>query len=294
LSRAHVVHEGVPLRGRGANYTLARGVVEWTLANAYRRDWPARVVRRLGLQRRVRVREDRVATPRWPTGARALRIAFASDLHAGPTTHPSVLDEAFAALAAADADVVLLGGDYVFLTADRIAEVARRLARLPRPRLGVFAVMGNHDLWADDAAIAAALSSAGARVLINERVALPAPFAHVALVGLDDPWTGTRAQPAFLDDDRVRVLLVHAPEAMLYLDDAPFELALCGHTHGGHIALPGGVPILVPGPASRRFAHGRYDLPGGRTLIVSRGVGSTEVALRLNADPDILVVELGG
>jgi len=37
-------------------------------------------------------------------------------------------------------------------------------------------------------------------------------------------------------------------------------LMLSGHTHGGHIALPGGVPILVPGPASRRFAHGRYDL----------------------------------
>ncbi|MBC7977333.1 MAG: metallophosphoesterase, partial [Myxococcales bacterium] len=99
-----------------------------------------------------------------------LRIAFASDLHAGPTTHPTVLDDGFAALAAAEADVILLGGDYVFLTADRISEIARRLAQLPRPRLGIFAVMGNHDLWADDAAIAAALSQAGARVLVNERV----------------------------------------------------------------------------------------------------------------------------
>jgi predicted MPP superfamily phosphohydrolase len=276
------------------NYTRARGVVEWTLANAYRHDWPARLVRRLGLQRRVQVRTHRIAAPRWPADAPPVRIAFASDLHAGPTTHPSVLDEAFAALAAVEADLLLLGGDYVFLTADRIGEVARRLARLPRPRLGVFAVMGNHDLWADDAAIAAALTGAGARVLVNERVSLPPPFAHVALVGLDDPWTGVRAQPAFHEDDRVRVLLVHAPEAMLYVGDAAFDLALCGHTHGGHIALPGGVPIVVPGPASRRFAHGRYDLPGDRTLIVSRGVGSTEVALRLNADPDVLVVELGG
>ena len=283
----------MPLRGRGSSYTRARGVVEWTLANAYRRDWPARIVRTLGMQRRVHVRAHRVAAPGWPAGAPALRIAFASDLHAGPTTHATVLDDAFAALAAAEADVLLLGGDYVFLTADRIAEVARRLAQLPRPPLGVFAVMGNHDLWADDAAIAAALSGAGARVLVNERVALPAPFAHVALVGLDDPWTGVRALPPFRDDDRVRVLLVHAPEAMLYLAGVAFDVALCGHTHGGHIALPGGVPILVPGPASRRFAHGRYDLDGDRTLIVSRGVGSTEVALRLNADPDILVVELG-
>lgn len=151
----------MPLRGRGANYTRARHVVEWTLANAYRRDWPARIVRTLGMQRRVCVREHRVATPRWPSDARPLRIAFVSDLHAGPTTHATVLDDAFAALASARADVLLLGGDYVFLTADRIAEVSRRLAQLPEPPFGVFAVMGNHDLWADDAAIAAALSRAG-------------------------------------------------------------------------------------------------------------------------------------
>jgi predicted MPP superfamily phosphohydrolase len=253
------------------------------LTNAFRGDWPARVVHTLGMQRRVVVREHRIAV------GPPLRIAFASDLHAGPTTHPTVLDDAFAALAAAEPDVLLLGGDYVFLSADHIGEVARRLARLPRPRLGIYAVMGNHDLWADDAKISRALEDAGARVLINERIEL----SGVALVGLDDPWTGARIDPPFLDDDRVRILLVHAPEAMLYLGASQFDLALCGHTHGGHIALPGGVPILVPGPASRRFAHGRYDLGGGRTLIVSRGVGSTEVALRLNADPDILVVTLG-
>ena len=276
----------MPLRGRGANYTRARHVVEWTLATAYRGDWPARMVHALGMQRPVRVRAHRVSPPRW-SGA-PMRIAFASDLHAGPTTHPTVLDEAFAALAAAEPDVLLLGGDYVFLSADHIEEVSRRLAQLRRPPLGIFAVMGNHDLWADDAAIATSLERAGARVLVNERVDL----GRVALVGLDDPWTGTRVEPPFRDDDSVRVLLVHAPEAMLYLADSKFDLALCGHTHGGHIALPGGVPILVPGPASRRFAHGRYDLHNG-TLIVSRGVGSTEVALRLNADPDVLVVELG-
>ncbi len=237
------------------------------------------------MQRPVCVRAHEIRPPRW--SGPALKIAFASDLHAGPTTHPSVLDEAFAALAAAEPDVLLLGGDYVFLSADYIEEVSRRLAQLPRPPLGIFAVMGNHDLWADDAQIARALERAGARVLVNERVEV----GSIALVGLDDPWTGARVTPPFLDDDAVRVLLVHAPEAMLYLTEAKFDLALCGHTHGGHIALPGGVPIVVPGPASRRFAHGRYDLDNG-TLIVSRGVGSTEVALRLNADPDILVVTL--
>ena len=283
----------VPLKGRGAKYSRARGVVEWSLATAYQRDWPARVVRALGLQREVRVRRHRISTSRWPAHVRPLRIAFASDLHAGPTTHPSVLDDAFAQLAATDADVILLGGDYVFLSAAHIGAISDRLARLSAP-LGMFGVLGNHDLWADDAEIVASLTRAGARMLVNERVALPAPFDHVVLAGLDDPWTGIRTRAPFRDDDPVRIVLVHAPEAMLHLGEQPFELALCGHTHGGHVALPGGIPIVVPGPLSRRYAHGPHDLGSGRTLIVSRGVGSTEVALRVNAAPDILVVELGG
>lgn len=252
------------------------------------------MVRALGMQRRVRVRHHRIATARWPSTERPLRIAFASDLHAGPTTHPSLLDEAFDVLAATAADVILLGGDYVFLSADHIPAIEQRIHRLKAP-LGIFGVLGNHDLWADDAAIVSALGRAGARILVNERVVLPAPFAHVTIAGLDDPWTGIRPTgPAFDDDDRVRVVLTHAPEAMLHLGDQAFELAVCGHTHGGHIALPGGIPILVPGPLSRRHAHGRFDFADGRTLIVSRGIGGTEVALRLNADPDILVVDVGG
>ena len=252
------------------------------------------MVRALGMQRRVRVRHHRIATARWPSTERPLRIAFVSDLHAGPTTHPSLLDEAFDVLAATGADVILLGGDYVFLSADHIPLIEQRLERLTAP-LGIFGVLGNHDLWADDAAIVSALERAGARILVNERVVLPPPFAHVTIAGLDDPWTGLRpTRPAFDDDDRVRIVLTHAPEAMLHLGDQPFDLAVCGHTHGGHIALPGGIPILVPGPLSRRHAHGRFDFVDGRTLIVSRGIGGTEVALRLNADPDILVVDVGG
>lgn len=284
----------MPLRGRGTHYSSARHAVEWALGVAYRGHWPSRMVRALGMQRRVRVRRHRITTARWPENQQPLRIAFVSDLHAGPTTHPSLLDEAFDRLAATDADLILLGGDYVFLSAEYIPWIEERLHRLT-PRLGMFGVLGNHDLWADDAAIVSALARAGARILVNERVVLPAPYSHVTIAGLDDPWTGiVPTLPVFGDDDRVRIVLTHAPEAMLHLGDQPFELAVCGHTHGGHIALPGGIPILVPGPLSRRHAHGRYDLTHQRTLIVSRGIGGTEVALRLNAAPDILVIELGG
>src|SRR5262245_26604628 len=140
----------MPHVGRGSDYSRARGVMEGFLSRAFVCDWPARLAHAVGLQRRVRVVRHRVTARTWPDQARALRIGFASDLHAGPTTHTSLLERAFRALADAQPDVVLLGGDYVLLDAKYIDRVTRLIAEVPAP-LGRFAVMGNHDLWADDA-----------------------------------------------------------------------------------------------------------------------------------------------
>jgi predicted MPP superfamily phosphohydrolase len=264
--------------------------MEWTLARAYRGDWPARLAHRLALHGSLRVIRHRVGWDREDT----LRLAFASDLHAGPTTPFALIEQAVDALEAANADVVLLGGDFVFLSSRDVDKVADRLREVRASR-GKFAVMGNHDLWADDRHITRALERAGVRVLVNERVVLPSPFDEVSICGVDDPWTGDRdTAPAFagIEPHHYAILLAHAPEALLTIGDARWDLGLCGHTHGGHIALPGGVPIIVPGPLSRRYAHGRFPLDATRTLIVSRGVGSTESPVRWNADPDVLVIDL--
>lgn len=282
----------MPNEGRGKDYSRARAASEWFLARACRGGWTANLVRRVGLQGSVVTCEHRIACTRWPEGTRPLRMAFASDLHAGPTTHPTLLDDAARALRDAAPDVLLLGGDYVYLHTEGIHELVKRLADLPAP-LGRFAVFGNHDLWAHDPTLRTALEGAGFRVLVNENVALPAPFEHVSICGLDDPWTGEPdARGTFEGARDVKVLLMHAPEGLMVVGDHPFDVAVCGHTHGGHIALPGGVPIITAGPLSRKYSHGQYDV-GGRPVIVSRGIGGTESALRVFADPDVRVVILG-
>jgi hypothetical protein len=282
----------MPLVGRGTSYSRVRGLVEWTLLRAYRGGWPADLVRGLGIQRPVRTEVHAVRCPGWPAGAPPIRIVFASDLHAGSTTHPTLLEEAARAIEGAKPDLLLLGGDFVFLEASPIARLAPLLARIEAP-LGKFAVFGNHDLWADHDAIARALDRAGVRVLVNETVTLDAPWTGVSITGIDDPWTGIRPPAEILDHARdVRIVLVHAPSGLLLLGDARFDLMVCGHTHGGHVALPGGVPIVSVGPLSRRYPHGIHDV-GGRTLVVSRGVGATEVPFRTFADPDVRVIDLG-
>jgi predicted MPP superfamily phosphohydrolase len=66
---------------------------------------------------------------------------------------------------------------------------------------------------------------------------------------------------------------------------------LCGHTHGGQICLPGGIPILTDSDAPRAFACGAWrfhDMVG----YTSVGCGSSIVDVRLNCLPEVTLHRL--
>lgn len=282
--------------GRGSHYHSVRAAFEFTLERAYRGDWPAKWWALVpGACRVACVRHELAVLP--PSAAK-LRLGFASDLHIGPTTPPALLDQAFDALAGAELDVLLLGGDYVFLTAseDKAERLRELVARVPAARK--LAVLGNHDLWTDHALLESALHAAGVEVLVNRGVHLTRD--GVALIGLDEPWTGELDASRALrgcEDAAVLIALCHSPDgwpetvrALEALPQRPRGVYVCGHTHGGQIALPWG-PILVPGRVGKRFPHGLYALHP-LALYVSCGVGATEVPIRSFAHAEIVIIDL--
>ena len=259
----------------------------------YRTDWPARVGRIVGMPLVPRATCHRIEARDGSASRRSLRIAYASDFHAGPTTHPSLLAAACAALRDAEPDLLLLGGDFVESDPAAIDALAPLLGEVPAP-LGRLAVLGNHDWWSSPRRIVEALTAAGVEVLVNRNLRLPPPFEDVWVCGLDDHIAGAPDAEAAMDGaDGVRLVLMHSPSNLLDLDDRPFDLALCGHTHGGQIALPGGRPLVVAqGALSRRYSRGRYDLGNGRTLVVSVGIGCSLLPFRAFSHPEIVLCDL--
>ena len=198
-----------------------------------------------------------------------------------------LLERVFAQIAAAEPDVLVLGGDYVFLNA-REREL-RALERLTREvscacKLGV---LGNHDLWSDDAAIRQALEAGGVEVMVNESRSLPAPFADVRIAGVDDPWAGEPDADRALQgaDSAVSLVLCHSPEGLPLFAGRDVSLVLCGHTHGGQIDLPRGRPWAYTEPLGRQFLAGHYRFED-KHVIVSRGVGAVCLPVRIGADPE--------
>jgi predicted MPP superfamily phosphohydrolase len=280
--------------GRGRNYTRRRGVVESALRVAFASGWPARLWERVPGAARVQCVRRRVDLA--VNRPSPLRVAFASDLHLGPTTSRRTLDEAFRLLAEATPDVLVLGGDYVFL--DATPAIARELEARVRdvPARAKVAVLGNHDLWTHHGLLEDALARAGAAVLVNAALRLGPPHEDVAIVGLDDPWTGAPdGDRAFAGAEGAGLTLAvcHAPDGFPHARGRGVALYLCGHTHGGQVALPGGRPVLLPGGRwARRWPHGVHEAEG-TTVFVSRGVGGVEVPFRAWAPPDIGVFEMG-
>ncbi|MEB3242779.1 MAG: metallophosphoesterase [Cyanobacteriota bacterium] len=243
-----------------------------------------------GLQ--VRRWRERVVVPKSLGQARQLRLAFASDLHAGLMTPTGTIAAACEALMEAQPDLILLGGDFVCSDARELQLIAPILGRLSAPG-GVFAVMGNHDHSSDVGAITAQLEAQGISVLRNRSVQLPEPFENVLVVGLDDHLGGQpRAAAARWNGDCATLLLIHQPSGLLDAGDRPFDLALAGHTHGGQITLPGGLaPIAAGGALSRRYQAGRYALGADRVLCVSVGVGQSVLPFRFGTRSEVLIVE---
>lgn len=242
------------------------------------------------------VRGARIAVAGWPSGAPGLRLLLLSDVHVGgPDMPPARLRRIVGQINRLEPDLVLIAGDLV--TDKRLAtryyshdEAVAPLAAL-RPRLATVAVLGNHDHWRDSAAARRALARAGIRLLENQAVQL----GPVAVGGLDDDFTDRADLPATLSALRAlkgpRLILSHSPDP--FADPAPdVFLMLAGHTHCGQIAPPLIGPVSTMSEYGDRYACGLVR-EGGRTLVVTAGLGTSGIRLRLGAVPDIWLVEIG-
>lgn len=275
------------------NYSAPKRGLDHLYAALTPAQWPARLAWTLYPRVDIRVEEHSVEASGGLPPGQSLRIAFASDFHAGAATAWPLIEAAVERLDGLRADLLLLGGDFVSIDPQSTARLAGLLSSVHAP-LGRFAVLGNHDHWAGASSVVAHLEHAGIEMLTNRAIGLPHPFDNVSICGLDDHMSGEPdAERAFAGAREVRVVLMHAPSGLLDIGERPFHVALCGHTHGGQIALPNGGPIVVAsGALSRRYNAGRYSLDPDRHLLVSRGVGCGTLPIRWNSPSGVFLCSL--
>lgn len=268
---------------------------------------------------RLKLTSYHVAPPHWPDGL-TLRAAVLADIHACEPWMPAARVRSIAELTNALApDIIFILGD--FNGSQRIVtgpvmpeEWGEALSILKAP-LGVYSILGNHDWWhgalpdlpGDDAeSVRRALAYAGVKLLENDVVRLVKDGRNFWVAGLGDQLAGPhgRGFGAGVDDlpgtlaqikDRDPIiLLAHEPYIFRRVPDR-VSLTLCGHTHGGQVNLP-----VVGSPLSHpRFGWTFTDLvyghivEKGRHLIISGGLGTSQVPIRFMCPPEVLEVTIG-
>ena len=137
----------------------------------------------------------------------------------------------------------------------------------------------------------------GVRVLQNESVPVPG-YPHLWLAGVDDPIESMAdAATAFaaIPADAAIIYLTHNPDLAYVPEAERAALVLSGHTHGGQVVLPRVGAMHTQGTVLPREHPAGYfdDLPGGGSMIVSRGMGES-TPLRFRCPPEIIAIDLAG
>ncbi|MGH9430343.1 MAG: metallophosphoesterase [Terriglobia bacterium] len=225
-------------------------------------------------------------------GHDGLSIIHLTDIHHGLFTRLARVQRVVEIANHLKPDVVALTGDYVTLSPAYIGPVARALGKL-RARLGVFAVLGNHDFQVDADAMAEALLDQQIEVLRNSHRPLRANSGILWLVGVDDLWSSSDDLPSALQSippRDARILLCHNPRGIHQASHHGIDLVLSGHTHGGQVRLPG-MQRLYRSKLGSRFVEG-WNRLGETQIYVNRGIGKVVVPVRVSCPPEIARIVL--
>ncbi len=244
-----------------------------------------------------------VSVKRLPEAFNGLTIVQLSDFHYGELCAIPIR-KAVEIVKKLEPDMVVLTGDFITVPiwshflhdktqAANGAEPCTRMLRELKPSMGMFAVLGNHDVNSDGRWITEIIESNGIPVLRNRSIPIEKGSARFWLAGVDDVLEGKPDLDLTLrtvPPSESVILLAHEPDFADQAARYPIDLQLSGHSHGGQIWLPLiGAPWLPP--LGKEYPRGLRKI-GNLTLYTNIGLGTIRLPIRLNCPPEITFMTL--
>lgn len=261
-----------------------------------------------------RVRRYRICTGKLPEN-RELRIAFLSDLHGRRYGRENA--RLMRSIRRERPDYILIGGDMLVRSQPELDLPMEKFVGALSTVCPVYLANGNHEQKMKEnperysgryERYREHLESKGIHFLENRSVLLEEKDCRVRVTGLEIPdacYTRLREEPLLMDDMEKRIgrispescyeiLLAHNPAYTGRYWEWGADLVLSGHLHGGIVRLP-----FLGGLISPQFKifpkySGELHKKDGHCQIVSRGLGTHSVNIRLFNSAELVMVNLTG
>jgi predicted MPP superfamily phosphohydrolase len=241
---------------------------------------------------KLHLHEREFALNRLPAALDGLAIAHVTDLHFCGRIGIEYFQEAIRQTNELRADLIAVTGDIVDHR-HLFDWLPSTLGQLRAP-LGVYFVLGNHDLRPRDVeGLRERLRELGLVDLGGRWIELEHRGATIVLAGNELPWFPPAADMQTCRatrDGSLRILLSHSPDQFEWAQRWRFDLMLAGHLHGGQVCFPLVGPVLAPSWHGVKYACGTFE-SGDTVMHVSRGTCG-EFPLRLNCPPEISKIVL--
>jgi uncharacterized protein len=230
-----------------------------------------------------------------PAAFEGKRILFLSDLHfPGVDGFSEKLESIIETI---EFDYCFLGGDYSNGTGANPHLVNPALKRLINSIKAktekIYGVLGNHDIYST----AVFLESLGVKMLLNDNTKIAEGCEYISLVGVDDEYhfrnTDWNLAEEELDKNSFRIVLSHSPDNFAAAAQRNYDLMLSGHTHGGQICLPFGIPVVTHTKVKGKYVRGSWNA-GKMRGYTSYGCGTSPIGARFFAEPEICLITLKG
>lgn len=222
--------------------------------------------------------------------SQSLKVVALSDMHLGYTIGRGEVARWVDMINQERADLILIAGDVVDGDTRPVLEAGmqQELSRL-KARLGVYAVLGNHEYIGDEAHEGKVLSQTSIKLLRDEAVLVDNAL---YIVGRDDRMNPNRAPLAHLieglDSTKPIVVLDHQPYELGESARLGVDFQLSGHTHRGQV-----FPVNLVVDRMYEQAHG-YLRKGNSHFYVSSGLGIWGGKFRIGTQSEYAVITLHG
>ncbi len=256
----------------------------------------------------VRVETVTLGFPNLPRVFDQFRIVLISDLHASFWVGEDYLMRVVARVNQLEKELVVITGDIITgevndfwkkwlpgSSRDYTAMVTRVLSHLQADKK--LAVLGNHDQWAGldaETRLVNEMENIGIQVLRNTALPIVREQEALHVAGIDDVWFTYDLEAALskVPPEAFKILLSHSPDIMSDVNrKMRIDLTLCGHTHGGQLAIPYLSHRFLPIDNPTRYMSGLVKEPYGYTYV-NRGIGTLVFPFRLGAPPEITHIKL--